>query len=200
LKNAYRGIIITIIFSIIIYSPIFYCYQANLVNAPLKYYGKDDLCRLTNDLTYACLTILIPIVLMFIFGLMTIINIHHSKSRLHPTSVIELHPIGTTSTTGLTKQHSKKKLDRRLFVMLAIQILLLSLFTLPQAIQKLYSTLTSKIIFTALQTAINNLMFNLALLLTYFANGMSFYIYTLSGGTIFRNALKDMIRKILPIP
>jgi hypothetical protein len=80
--------------------------------------------------------------------------------------------------------------------MLCIQIIMLSVFTLPQAIQKLYSTLTSNQIQTPVTTAINNFIFNFILLLTYFANGMSFYIYTLSGGTIFRSALKDLIQKI----
>jgi hypothetical protein len=197
LKNAHRGIIITIILSIILYSPIFYCYQANLINTPLKCYSKTELCRLTNDLSYACLTILFPIVLMFIFGLMTIINIHQAKSRIHATSIIELHPMGSISTNRLSIQISKKKLDRRLFLMLVIQILLLSLFTLPQAIQKLYSTLTSNQIQSPLQIAINNFIFNFVLLLTYFANGISFYIYTLSDGTIFRNALKDLIQKLV---
>jgi hypothetical protein len=75
--------------------------------------------------------------------------------------------------------------------MLFFQILLLSFFTLPQAIQNLYSTLTSNQIQSPLQTAINNFIFNLVLLLTYFANGMPFYIYTLNGGIIFRNALKN---------
>ena len=80
--------------------------------------------------------------------------------------------------------------------MLFIQILLLCVFTLPQAIQKLYSTLTANQILTPLNTAINNFVFNFVLLLTYFANGMPFYIYTLSGGTVFRTALKQLIQNI----
>ena len=191
LKNAYRGMAVSALLSIILYSPILYCYQANLTNAPLRCYGKDDLCRLTNDLIYAVLTIALPIILMFIFGLMTIINIRQIKNRVQTTSTTEVH-----TNTGQGTELSKKKLDRRLFLMLAFQIVLLSLFTLPQAGQKLYSTLVSDAGQTALKKAIDNFIFNLLLLFTYLANGMSFYIYTLSGGTIFRDTLKDLTRKI----
>ena len=196
LKNAYRGILLSILLSIILYSPIFYCYQANLTNAPLKCYGKDDICRLMNDLSYACLTITFPIILMFIFGLLTIINIRQAKNRVHNTSLTDFNPMGNVSHIGQGIPISQKKLDRRLFLMLLFQIILLSLFTLPQAGQKLYSTLVSDAGQTPLKKAIDNFIFNLVLLFTYLANGMSFYIYTLSGGAIFRNALKDLMKKI----
>ncbi len=78
--------------------------------------------------------------------------------------------------------------------MLFCQILLLSFFTLLQTIQNLYSILTSNQIQSPLQTTINNFIFNLVLLLTYFANRMPFYIYTLNGGIIFRNVLKNLIK------
>lgn len=197
LKNAYRGIVFTILLSIVLYCPIFYCYQANLTNAPLRCYGKDDICRLTNDLSYAFLTITFPIILMFIFGLLTIINIRQVKNRVHTVSATQANSMGHGSHTGQGTGISKKKLDRRLFLMLLFQIILLSVFTLPQAGQKLYSTLVSDIGQTPLKKAIDNFIFNLLLLFTYIANGMSFYIYTLSGGAIFRNALKDLMKKIV---
>jgi len=127
---------------------------------------------------------------------MTILNIHHVKSRIHITSTIRLNPVRNSAIVEQQTQVSKKKLDRRLFFMLIVQILLLSLFTLPQAIQKLYSTLISNQIQSPIKTAIDNFAFNFVLLLTYCANGIPFYIYTLSGGTIFRNALKDLIQTI----
>ncbi|CAF2838351.1 unnamed protein product [Rotaria sp. Silwood2] len=196
LKNAYRGINITIITSTILYGPVFYCYEANLINAPLKCYGKTIPCRLLNDLSYSCLTILIPMLLMLIFGLMTIRNIHQVKNRVHESSIIELKPAENSSIVEQPTQASKKKLDYRLFLMLFIQIILLTLCTLPQAIQKLYSTLISNQVETPLRIAIENFIFNLFLLMTYFAHGMPFYIYTLSGGTVFRNALKQYVGKI----
>ncbi|CAF1073190.1 unnamed protein product [Adineta steineri] len=185
LKNAQRAVILLLILSAIIYSPIFYCYKANLINAPLKCYGETNICRISNDLIYACCTILFPILLMSLFGIMTINNIRHVQSRINITNSNERLPIS-----------KKKKVDRQLSLMLFIQIILLALFTLPQAIQKLYSTITANQILSSAQTAFNNFIFNLVLLLTYVANGVPFYIYTLSGGTVFRNALIQLFRKL----
>jgi hypothetical protein len=195
LKHAQQGIIVIIILSSILYSPIFYCYKANLINAPLKCYGKTNLCRLSNDLSYACLTIIFPILLMFIFGSMTITNIHQLKNQIHVANNTATMQMENSLTER--QQSLKRKIDRRLFLMVVMQTMLLSLFTLPQAIQKFYSTLTSNQIETPLENAINNFVFNLVLLLTYFANGMPFYIYTLSGGTVFRNALKHLLNKLV---
>jgi len=138
LKNATYAIIITVILSIAIYSPVFYCFQANVINAPIKCYSKTEACRFSNDLIYACLTIMFPIILMLIFGLMTIINIQKVKSRVYVGDVSRSTFPGTLVVSGGLTRVSKKKLDQRLFIMLIIQIFLLSPFTLPQAIQKLY--------------------------------------------------------------
>ena len=203
--NAQWCILLTTVLSIILYGPIFYCYEANLTNAPLKCYGKTDLCRYSNDFSYALLTIAIPIFIMMVFGLLTILNIRRSKTRVQTMSVIEMNhtmpsidvTVSTTHpTTTKTTKLSKRKIDRRLFIMLSIQIILLALFTLPQAVQKIYATLTANEVQTALKKAIDNFVFNLVLLLTYLANGMPFYIYTLSGGPLFRNALKHLIQNI----
>lgn len=207
-RHAQWSILLVIILSVVIYGPIFYCYEANLTNAPLRCYGKTDLCRYSNDFSYAFLTIIIPIIFMMIFGLMTILNIRHAKSRIHTMSVMEMnqtggampsleHPGVSTArlpTTATTTNLSKKKIDRRLFLMLLIQIILTAVFTLPQAVQKVYSTVTANEVPTGLKRAIDNFVFNLVLLLTYVANGMPFYIYTLSGGPLFRNTLKHLIQ------
>ncbi|UJR32932.1 hypothetical protein I4U23_020393 [Adineta vaga] len=187
LKNAFRTILLIITLSAIIYSPIFYCYKANLIQTPLKCYGETSLCRISNDLLYAFVTILFPIIIMFIFGLQTIFNIRHVRNRIGIVNI----------TVAKQKELSRKKLDRQLFLMLFIQIILLSLFTLPQAIQKLYTTYESTQAQTSLDTVIETFAFNFVLLLTYVANGMPFYIYTLCGGTVFRNVLTQMIQKCI---
>jgi len=199
IKNTRYGIILTIVFSIVIYSPVFYCYQANLINAPIKCYGKTEVCRLLNDLIYAILTIIVPIVFMLIYGVMTLINIQQVKIRIHIANASKSTNTVNSVASAVLTQASKKKLDRRLFVMLIVQVILLTLFTLPQAIRKLYSSLTTQQTQTLLNLTINNFIFNLLLLLTYIANGMPFYIYTLSGGTVFRNALKGLFRKTFSI-
>ncbi|CAF3426682.1 unnamed protein product [Rotaria socialis] len=197
LKNAYRGTIMTIFLSTCLYCAVFYCYEANLINTPLACYGKTLACRFINDLSYACLTILFPMIIMLIFGLMTIRNIRKVKNRIHVASITGKRGTGNSSTVRRSRQDRQKKLDYRLFFMLFIQIILMCILTLPQAAGKLYSTLTSTEKQTPLTTAIENFVFNLFLLMTYVAHGMPFYIYAWSGGRIFRNAIKTLIKKYI---
>ncbi|CAF0725427.1 unnamed protein product [Adineta steineri] len=190
LKNSYRNMYIIILFSFMLYIQLFYCYEANLINTPLKCYAKTVACRLASDLSYAIITIIIPIMGMILFGLLTILNVQKSYRRVCIVTV-------TKVTKNVQNQRKRwKKADYHLLLMLIVQIILYSIFTLPQAIQKIYSTSTETQIKSALQNAIENLIFNLLLLLTYFSSGMPFYIYTLCGGQIFRKALIDVIRKL----
>ena len=188
LKNAYRYIFIVIFFSSFLYIQIFYCYEASLTNTPLACYGKTETCRLTTDLSYALITIVIPIIIMMIFGLKTILNIQSSYRRVCVT-------ISQVTTNRQNKRQRWKKLDYRLFLMLSIQIILYSLSTLPQAIQKIYSTFSAEQVKSNCQKSVENLIFNLLLLLTYFSSGMPFYIYTLCGGDIFRKTLFNLFKK-----
>ncbi|CAF0977938.1 unnamed protein product [Adineta steineri] len=190
LKNSYRNMYIIILFSFLLYIQLFYCYEANLIITPLKCYAKTVACRLASDLSYAIITIIIPIMGMILFGLLTILNVQKSYRRVCIVTV-------TKVTKNVQNQRKRwKKADYHLLLMLIVQIILYSIFTLPQAIQKIYSTSTQTQIKSALQTTIENLIFNLLLLLTYFSSGMPFYIYTLCGGQIFRKALIDVIRKL----
>lgn len=197
LKNARRGIIATIILSSLAYAQIFYCYEANLTNTPLKCYGKSTECQLLIDSEFTAISIVLPSLLMFIFGFMTIRNIRQrALRRIQPKT---LTPINGTEGVNERLQQLKK-IDHDLFLMLFIQIILLTLFSLPQSIQNLYLNATRFQLKSSEQNAINNFIFNLFILLTYVTNGMPFYVYTLSGGTIFRKALydstRDFIRKI----
>ncbi|CAF0986681.1 unnamed protein product [Adineta steineri] len=193
LKNAQRNIIVVIFLSSIAYLQLFYCYEANLTNSPLECYGRNAWCRLLIDLEFISIVVLIPSMMMLIFGILTILNIRKVTLRqIQP--VIKTGINQTVSANG----HSPKlkKSDRYLLLMLLIQVILLTLFSLPQAIQNLYSHITQYEIESSLNIAINNFIFNLFFLLTYVTNGMPFYIYTLCGGTIFRKALRDSIHKL----
>jgi hypothetical protein len=86
-----------------------------------------------------------------------------------------------------------KKLDRYLRRMLLLQVILLICFTLPQAMHKLYSTLTFSKEKSELQLAIDRFIYNFDLLLPYLASGMPFYVYTLTGGKVFQNALRNLV-------
>ncbi|CAF1201242.1 unnamed protein product [Adineta steineri] len=191
LKNAQRGIIAAIFLSSIAYAQIFYCYEANLTNAPLQCNGKNTWCRLLINSEFVSITVLIPSIMMFIFGILTILNIHKTTPRPHHPAI----KIGNVQTIN-NNEHSQrlKKSDRYLLLMLFIQVILLTLFSLPQAILNLYNNITLYQTESPLNVAINNFILNLFLLLTYVTNGMPFYIYTLCGGSIFRKALRDSVQ------
>lgn len=169
LKNAKRSIQITICLSIINFLQVFYCYEANLI-----------------DSQFTLLTVLIPSSLMFIFGLLTVVNIHRSSLR-------RIQPM-TSATMNSTSNNNRNQ--RSLLIMLFVQVILLTLFSFPQAIQNLYSNLTLNQNKSIRIQSINNLIYNLFFLLTYVTNGIPFYIYTLTGGTVFRKALINSFKQI----
>ncbi|CAF2271521.1 unnamed protein product [Rotaria magnacalcarata] len=186
MKNAVRSIIMVVIFAIILFSHIIYCYEPNMINTPLQCYGSTIACQLVSGILFTFVTIFIPVLLMLIFGLMTINNIRHVKGRIQHVDI----SIGETQGLSQTRQrHGLKKMDYRMFIMLFAQILLLFIFGLPLGIEKLYETITINRSKTKSQIAITNFVYNFVLLLNFLANGMPFYIYTLFGGTEFRKAL-----------
>lgn len=191
LKNARHGVIIVILLSSLAYAQIFYCYEANLTNAPLRCYGRTTWCRLLIDSEFTALSILLPSSLMFVFGIMTIINLRQTAFRRVQPVTITAGQVTTAQTTGGASR--SKKRDHYLLLMLCVQVILLTLFSLPQAIQNLYANATRFEIRSPTYIAVNNFVFNLFLLLTYVTNGMPFYIYTLTGGSIFRKALVQSI-------
>ncbi|UJR20456.1 hypothetical protein I4U23_023585 [Adineta vaga] len=195
LRNAQRGMIIIILLCFLLYAQIFYCYEANLVDSPLKCYGRTTWCRLLIDSEFTSIGVLLPSILMFIFGFLTIVNTRQMTRRR-----LELVTMNAnTQVVTLNEQHSwrVKKTDQHLLFMLLVQVILLTLFSLPQAIQNLYANATRYEIRSSVQIAKNNFIFNLFILLTYVTNGMPFYIYTLSGGKVFRQGLFNRIQNFL---
>ncbi|CAF0891520.1 unnamed protein product [Rotaria sordida] len=190
LKNVKRVIFIVVILSILTYTYMLYCYEANITDAPLKCYGKNNVCRLINDLTYSFITIIIPLILMIIFGLLTISHVHHVHNRIQ-NQAIRPGNIPLTS-----KQSHFKKVDRHLLRMLVIQVLLLTILCIPQAIQKFHITFKPFGSGTELEDVIKAFVYNIELLLAFIASSMTFYINTLASGSIFRNEFMNLIRKV----
>jgi hypothetical protein len=199
LKNAQLGTILIITLSMFVYLQVIYCYDANIVSAPLRCYGQSVRCRLLADITYAFITILGPILIMFIFGLITISNLRQTFFSIQcRTEIIEkLRENKTILPLTSRQRERRRRVDRYLRHVLFVQIILLSLFTLPQATEKLYTTLTMNRKKSLLHITIDNFIYNFVLLLSYVASGMPFYIYTLSGGNIFRNTLFDLLQPII---
>ncbi|CAF3496227.1 unnamed protein product [Rotaria sp. Silwood1] len=190
LKNIKRTIVITGILSILTYIYMLYCYEANITDAPLKCYGKSASCRLINDLTYSFITIIIPLILMIIFGLLTISHVHHVHNRIHHTIS------GLKNMPSTPKELHAKKIDRNLLRMLIIQVFLLTILCIPQVIEKFHVTLKPFGTESELEDAIKTFLYNVEILLAFIASSMPFYIYTLAGGNLFRKGFLDLIRRI----
>jgi hypothetical protein len=197
LKNAQRGAILIVILSIIIETQQIYCFEANLTNTPLKCYTETVLCGIISDLFFALYTILFPLIVMLIFGLMTISNVRKAHSRLRPVTMTMNGRNGHNSATvSIAHSTQRKKADRHLLIMLFIQVLLILVLTLPVGIYKLYSTITRNVHKSTLQNTIENFIFNILLLFLYASCGMPFYIYTLSGGRVFRKTLYSLLETL----
>jgi hypothetical protein len=190
LRNAQQITISLIILSISLYCQVIYCYDINIILAPLRCYSKTIICRILTDITYACFTTLFPILIMFIFGLMTISNIQQTYSN--KLSKTDLHRMLKLTND---QRQKRKRIDRYLYHMLFIQIILLIVLTIPQVIERSYTTLTMNKTKSLLQIQIDKFIYNFVILLTYLASGMPFYIYTLTGGSLFRNAFLSLSKQ-----
>ncbi|CAF0720988.1 unnamed protein product [Adineta ricciae] len=181
-KQAVRLIIIVSIMSLAFWTECLYCFDANLIGTPLRCYAKSANCRIFNDLAQVFVTTMIPSTIMMIAGLYTIKNIRQAR-RILPATVNPILSRGRKTESNLTK-------------MLFLQVIFLTIFNLPQAIQKFYLTYTFYDSRSLLQTTIENLLFNIVLLLTYVSSCVPFCLYILTGD-VFRMKLVRIIRTIV---
>ncbi|CAF4211442.1 unnamed protein product [Adineta steineri] len=183
LKNTYICILIVSISSSLIWVQAGYCFDANLIGTPQKCYAKSDICRIFNDLAQSLITTIIPALVMLAFGLLTIRNIRQSQ-QVKPST----DPMSTTISRNTRKD------ERSLTIMLLAQVILLTMFTLPQAGQKFYLTYSFYHTKNSSQRALESLIFNFVLLLTYIPSCIPFYLYTITG-VIFRQTLFNVLKK-----
>jgi hypothetical protein len=191
IKNAQRGIIIIIVLSIILFIQAPMCYEINSSNFPLQCYSKAQQCGMLLALTYGFITICLPIIMMNVLSMKTIVNIRQLKQDIHP---LDLH-ISRRLVVGVIVPNRKwKKTDKRLLMMLFVQIIFFTFFTFPVVIYRLYSTVTMNNPKSELQNAVEDFIYNCILLISYSASGIPFYVYTLTGGKTFRNAFVKVMQ------
>ncbi|CAF4194086.1 unnamed protein product, partial [Adineta steineri] len=169
LKNTKFLILIISISSFLFWMEVGYCFDANLIGTPQKCYAKSVPCRIFNDIAQSFITTIIPSTIMLIVGIFTIRNVQKSKK-------IGVLPITIVSQgNGITRRN-----EQSLTIMLIAQVILLTVFNLPQAGQKFYLTYSFYQTKTTSQQALETLLFNFVLFLTYISNCMPFYIYTIT--------------------
>jgi len=119
--------------------------------------------------------------LMLIFGFLIIRNINRSYRAVRPLVV-------TVSNISQVSRTRPRRSEGSLTRMLLLQVILLTLCSIPQAIHQFYLTFTINVNKSPMRLAIENFIVNFNFSLTYIGNGIPFYIYTLNG-TVFRQTL-----------
>ncbi|CAF1003013.1 unnamed protein product [Adineta ricciae] len=104
-RFAYKAILIIHILSFILWIESPFCYGINVPEAPLRCYGSSQACRIFNDLAYASSTVIIPSILMLIFGLLTIYNIHRTHQAIQPIIAI-VTLVDPTKAPSLPRHYS----------------------------------------------------------------------------------------------
>lgn len=137
--------------------------------------------RIINDCLYSIIYIILPALLMLIFGILTIKN---QKRRGMLRISQSLYII---------------KRDRNLFLMFIFQFILFVCTTLPQAIQKLYITITLNDTITDVnQNLFNQFISHAARMISFINHSCQFYIFTLSS-KLFRHELKLSFQQLFRI-
>jgi len=192
LKFAYKSLTIIHCCSFLLWFESLFCYNIDVPQSPLRCYGRSHQCRIFNDLVYATSTVIIPSFLLLIFGLQTIHNINRTRRAIEPfiATIAHIEPL------NIKKRKKRRRNQSSLTRMLLLQIVFLTIFSLPQAIHQIYLTLTVQIVKSPFRLTIESFIVNFNFSLTYVGNASPFYVYTLTG-TMFRQELIQMIRSLV---
>ena len=184
LKNTYICITLICICTTIAWSELLYCYDANVVGTPQQCYPKSDICRIYNNFNQVLTIVLFPTILMCIFGIATIRNIH-SNRRIIPIN------------QNIENNHARnRRRENSLTKMLISQVVIYILCGLPFATMAFYISFTYHYQKSIIQSAIESFIFNILLFSAYAPNCISFFLFTLTG-SIFREVSIDITKKIL---
>ncbi|CAF3969567.1 unnamed protein product, partial [Adineta steineri] len=184
-KIALRLIIGTVIFWCIIYIQVLVFYEIN--NGSCSYrpgsYGIFFSAYISID------SGALPLLLMLIFGLLTVRNIHLTKKR------IDAAP---TTNAGQAKKDGKmSKKDVQLHRMLANQIILFIILNLPNPCYLIYSSVTINVAKSTFRKATETFVSNMTYVLIYFGFSLTFANFFVSSD-MFRREFFQVIRtKIL---
>jgi hypothetical protein len=135
---------------------------------------------------------ILPISLMFVFGLLIVNNVHQTKQRVGATTAInENQPVQTN-------RMSKK--DMQLHKMLANQICLFVILNLPNPCYLIYRSFTMNTLKSPLRRTIELFINNMTYVLIYLGFALTFANFVVSSD-IFRREFQQLIQtKILRRP
>jgi len=186
IKNAYRIIGFVTIITILLYCHILILYNIqtllNSSNHLQNYcYPQSGPYRTFSDVQLLIQFSLLPPILMIIFIIFIIRNIHASYKRI--------------ATTVVAHRHARiKKRDVQLSKMLLLQVIITIVCSLPLAISQLSTTMTLTWIKTPLRLTVESFISQIARNLLFMNCSISFYLYTLSGSQ-FRFEIRQIINR-----
>jgi hypothetical protein len=160
-----------IICFIIPYTQVFYCYTVTSTHVCTY---ENSICKLLNDVILLICNSGLPPLLMVLISVLTIRNVKYSN-RI---------------TAG-------RRRDTQLIRILFIQVFILVLFSIPVAIQKLYTCATDFMVKSPLTTAIESLANQISIEISYISNSTTFYIYSLTSKK-YRQEVLHILSLILP--
>ncbi|UJR32867.1 hypothetical protein I4U23_020328 [Adineta vaga] len=170
-------IFITTLIGLLFYAYVLFFYE---IGSDRNCDSRPGFYRLFNDSVYLIGYSLIPPSLMLIFGIWTIANTRRFR-RIAPDGR-RISPLN--------------KRDQTLMLMLFLQVILITITTVPHAVQKLYSTLTLNVLKDDYTKAADNVFIIVVRTISFFNHSCTFYILTLSG-KMFRQEFYRIIRKIM---
>ncbi len=187
IKNAYRLIGILTIILILCYCHILILYNIqtflNSFNHLQNFcYPQRGPYRIFSDIQLLVQFSLLPPILMSIFVILIIRNIHITRKRMVNTIVAHHH-------------ERIRKRDLQLSKMLLLQVSMTIICSLPLAISQLITTMTLTWTKTLLRLTIENFFSQIARHLAFFNCSISFYLYTLAGSQ-FRLEIRQILNRL----
>ncbi|CAF4442963.1 unnamed protein product [Rotaria sp. Silwood2] len=186
LRNTRRTVLLITFFISVAYAQIFYCFEGNLTMAAAPCSPKNTQCSFIDTSLLFFIQFLTPPLMIFYFGINIYLNVRQLK---HQRQILNISISQTTQT------RNNQRTDRILLRMVFIQVTLLLMCSLPVFAFRLYTTLTLTTTKSVVRRSVENLIFNVTLMIYYFEKICSFYIYTITSHH-FRKILWQLITTI----
>lgn len=188
-----RTIFIITLTIFLIYSQTLYCFDANQVNKPAPCFPQNDICNAVDIILYFLTQAIGPPIFMLIFGIGTFIHIRQGRQVAQEATNgdVRTEPISFVATTTRT---NAKRDNRSVLIMVATQVIVYIIFSIPHLIVKIYLIIPTSTVKSPVQIAIENLCLNLSILSSVVDKIFAFYIYTLAS-KYYRTELMKLVTR-----
>jgi hypothetical protein len=178
LKTARIASGITSFTILILYSHLLVYYDINYSTNQAGTISSSCSCKITNYNSFFAywhmiMYSLFPSFLMVLFGLLTVNNVRRRRQ------VLGMRDVNNRNT---------RRMSSDLLLMLAAQVMVTILSTLPFSVMRIYFIITANVPRDSLRLAQETIASSVVVTIPYFAHTSSFYLYTLTG-TVFRKEL-----------